>query len=642
MTQSRPGQFEVKPLPIVGGYNVARFKQLCPEDTANHYMVKQENGKRQAALFPVLGRAHINSQGYNQLIFGSEPRGIFKTINYLYVVVGNQIYRYDSQFNPVNITANAVGSATNAPLNSLNTPIYFTFLVVNQIVFACFVDDVNIYVYVESGLPGNPLALPTPTPNQNGNLYVVTDPHAPGNVKVNGVLQLPGFIATFGNRITVSVANSAQFFLSVVNLLNPDGTFDPLHAFSIGYNAVGPVAGAAVFAQATGFVRQMGVLNNTLYVFCDYVTDVWSNNPAYLSDNVYFPWRQNSTYNWNFGIANPSSLDIDFGWLVFLARNSDGLLQFMRTQGGQPEVMSSKAIDTLLQRYTNQYGANNPFLVRKSNGFLYQYENTILYRMSGGSYSGTQILDQELTDNSIEFCFETQTWHRCIEMNGERNKVNLHVFFNFMHLVTLTGEGTIYNLSGQFYYNESRNLSQTNAQAPDAYIAYPMRYERVTPIISEEDYAEFETEYAEIDFVFGDSNISYSLAPFSTVQFIIDEVPGADGSPQYMIAENPGADGNPIFIITDGSTNEPAIGELSYNTLFKPSIELRYSDDGGISYNSADIREFSQQGAYIWKMRWYQLGPSRNRCYKLICVSPVPITILGGVMNVRRISGGAN
>jgi hypothetical protein len=209
-----------------------------------------------------------------------------------------------------------------------------------------------------------------------------------------------------------------------------------------------------------------------------------------------------------------------------------------------------------------------------------------------------------------------------------------------MHLVTLVNDNTIYNMSGQYYYNETTNPLQPNAQALDAYIADPIRYERVTPIIYEKDYSEFETEYVQIDFVFGDSNISYSIGPFSNAEFIIHEQL-LNGQPQYIIAEQAGTDGQPVFMIAEEG-NTPSLSDVIYNTLFKPSIELRYSDDGGISFDSADVRQFAQIGVYSWRMRWYQLGPSRNRVYKLICVSPVPIVILGAVMNVRRISGGAN
>lgn len=572
MTSSnREGVFEIKPLDIIGQYGVQRFRQFGAEDTANWYVVKGDNTKRPYAMYPVMGRAHINYLGFNQLIFGGEPRGLFKSISYEYTVVGNSIIRIDTQYNQINISGTQLLTSSG--------PIYFTFLVVNSIVFACFVDQQKIYVYQEN----------------TGIFYVVTDPNAPGNSTVNGVLTKPGFIATFGNRITVSVLNSSQFFLSVINLLNASGVFDPATCFT---NPTG-----AVFAQENGIIRQMGVLNNTLYIFTDYITGIWSNNQAIFSGTgVTFPWKKNSAYDLNFGIANSSSLDIDFGVMIFLARNSDGLLQFMRTYGDQPKVISSKAIDSLLQRYTNLFGAQNPFLVSNSNGFLFQYENTIFYRMSGGDYRDYGILDQEQMENSIEFNFENDSWHRCIELNGERSRVQYHVYFNYKHLVTVINDNTVYNMSGQYYTNEIRNPDEPNEQASDAYLIEPFRYERTTPPISEEDYAEFETDYVEIDFIFGDSNINYSI------------------------------NANAI----------PTINDLTYNYLVKPNIELFFSDDGGISFLSADNREFSQMGVYQWRMRWYQLGPSRNRVYKLVCVSPVPIVILGGVMNTRRISGGAN
>lgn len=606
MARSRQdGVFEVKPFPIIGQYNTQRFKQWSPEDSANWYVVKGVDTKRPYAMYPVLGRRHITYLGFNQLIFGAEPRGIFKTIQFAYVVIGNTIYRVDANFNQLDIS--------QGQLQSLAGNIYFAYLVVNNIVFACFVDDQKIYVYQE---------------NIN-QFFVVTDINAPGN-DGNGK---PGFIAAFGNRIAVSVAGSSQFILSVVNLLNTSGVFDPTSCFT---NATGQV-----FAQENGIIRQMGVLNNTLYIFCDFITGVWSNIPAVFSGtNTTFPWKKNSTYDWNYGIANPQSLDIDFGIMAFLAQNSDGLLQFMVSNGNQPVRISSKAIDTLLQRYTNALGSNNPFTANNSSGFLYQYENSIIYRMSGGVYHGYGLLDQTQQANSIEYNFEVEDWHRVIELNGERNRIQRHIYFNNKHLVTLSGEGTVYEMSGQYYFNEIRNPAQPDPQEIDSYIAEPFRYERITSIISEEDYSEFETEYVEIDFVWGDSNINFSMAPFSNAQFLVAEQL-LDGQPQYVVAENLDQDGQPIFVIGEIG-NTPTIFDNYYNDIFKPTIELYFSDDGGRSFQSADVREFSQAGVHIWKMRWYQLGPSRNRVYKLIAVSPVPIVILGGVMNVRRISGGAN
>lgn len=548
-------EFQIQPLPIIGQYNVQRFTQFSPENSKNWYIVKEESGKRPYALYPCLGRRHINYVGVNRLIFGSEPRGIFKTIDYFYVVDGNNIFQINTGYTPMNITA-------TTQLLSFTGKVYFTYLVVGTIVFSCFVDDRKIYIYRED----------------TGKFVIVDDPNAPG-VGSNGN---PGFIASFGNRIVVSIANSSQFILSQINL--GGNSFSSNTCFT---NSTTP----QVSALEEGIIRQMGVLNNTLYIFTDFTTGVWSNIQATISQvtgNIIFPWKKNSTYNWNYGIANSSSLDISFGRLVFLARNSDGLLQFMVSQGDQPKPISSKAISTLLQKYNNLYGSNSPFLQSNSNGFMYCYEDTIFYRMSGGAYYPDTVLDQTEIADSIEYNFDTDTWHKPIELNGQRNRIQDHVYFNHKHLVTIEGEGTVYEMSGQFYFNEERNPNQENEQAYDAYLVKPFRYEKTSPIISLPDYAEFETEYVEIDFVYGENDQDFN------------------------------------------------------SSLYDPNVELFFSDDGGVSFQSADVREFSLIGVYQWRMRWYQLGPSRNRVYKLVAVSHTPIIVLGAVMNVRRISGGAN
>ena len=301
MANSRnDGKFEIKVLPMIGSYNKQRFAQFSPEDNASWYIKKGENTKKPYCMYPVLGRAHINYLGLNQLVFGAEARGIFKSIDFMYIVVGNSVYRIDVNYNQIDISSTPTGQV----LQTLNGPIYFSFLVVNSIVYACFVDSQFIYIYQEG----------------SGILNKITDINAPGIFTMNGNITKPGYIATFGNRIVVSVAGSSQFVLSAINLAGkgsspPAGlSFDPSKCFT---NFTTP----QVFAQEDGIIRQFAVLNNTLYIFTDYVTGVWSNISAVFSGTgITFPWKKSSTYNWNFGLANSSSLDIDFGMLVFLAR----------------------------------------------------------------------------------------------------------------------------------------------------------------------------------------------------------------------------------------------------------------------------------------------------------------------------------
>ncbi len=588
--------------PILGYFDRQRFRQFNPSDVANWYLLDNPQGKKKIAMYPVMGRRHVNYLGQNRLIFVKEPRAQFDSINFAYEVVSNSIFRIDKLWNQVEITGGQV--------TTLSGDVFFDYIVTPAVTFAVFVDGQHIYVYNET----------------SGIFSVVTDPNAPPN---------PKFISTFGNRITVSSANSSEFRLSEINL---GGTsFDPAICFTI--------SGQAIFAQEAGIIRQMGVLHNTLYIFTDFTTGIWSNTPSvFLSAGgvqTSFPWKKNTTYDWDFGMADPKSLDIDFGRMAWIAQNKNGLIQVMVSSGQTPERISTRAIDILFQRSIRQgvIGDLSPFLSGNADGFLYQWENTIFYRCSAGQYTGTGILDVQTKANSIEYNFETQTWHRVIEKNGERNRIQKHIYFNNTHLVTVQDDSTVYEMSGQFYDNEITNSARKDPQTVDAYIREPFRYERITSIIAQDDYGEFITDWVEIDFVWGESFNIFSESPFANAQFIIDEAPGVDGEPQYVIAD-PGTNGNPVFMISEEG-NISTSDEIIYNDIYKPHIELYWSDDGGVSFFPADVREFSQLGVYEWRMRWYQLGASRNRCYMLVCVSNSPIVVLGGIMMVRRVSDGS-
>ncbi len=583
-------------LPIIGGYDVQSFKQFNPEDCANWYLVESTNGKKKIAMYPAMGRRHIEYLGSNELIFAGTPRGEFKSINYSYYVVGSSIFRVGTDFSRIEITSGQVVT--------LSGNIFFDYIVAGTITFAVFVDGQKIYVYRED----------------TGIFSVVTDANAPLS---------PTYIKTYGNRLAVAGANSSQFSLSKINL--DGGSYSASTCFT-----------PAIFAQESGMIRQFAVLQNTLYIFTDFTTGIWSNIPSPLTSEGsagVFPWKKNTSYEWDYGIVDPLSLDTDFNMMVWLARNKNGLFQVMMSNGQSPVEISTRAINILFQRDAVN-DVLSPFMLGNANGFLYEYEDTIFYRLSAGTYINEGILDQDKNGSSIEYNFEMKSWERCIELNGERNRIEKHLYFGNRHLVTVQGDNTVYEMSGQFYDNEITNPLQTDREAPDAYIRQPFRYERVTPIMSEDDYSESIDDYVEIDFVWGEQSFIKSENPFANTQFLIDEVAGENGELVYLITDDSDPD-EPTFIIADeGNTPQP--NELTYNNLFKPHIELYFSDDGGVSFLPADVREFSQLGYYQWRMRWYELGTSRNRCYKLVCVSSAPIIVLGGVVNRRRASGGAN
>ena len=96
---ARPFDAQIEELPIFCYYDKQRFIQFGAMDCANWYGIKVESGKKQQALYPAMGRQHITFLNQNRLIFNDQPRNVFKSINYLYVVDGTSVYQFDRFYN---------------------------------------------------------------------------------------------------------------------------------------------------------------------------------------------------------------------------------------------------------------------------------------------------------------------------------------------------------------------------------------------------------------------------------------------------------------------------------------------------------------------------------------------------------------
>ncbi len=488
---------QVKELPIFTYYDVQRFRQFSPQDAANWYLVQAPTGKRKMAMYPAMGRKHVqNINGINVLNYTAQPRRIFRSIDFMYVFVGSTVYKVNSNFTAIALFNNdftqdagflsfdylplvqAVGSDTQT-----------------QAVFVGISDGINFYII-----------------NENDNTFTtITDTNTPTNPRV---------VKAFGNRFAVSSLASTEFRLTQVNCYDTVTMgFNPNSLFTVPGQG-----GKAVFAQESGIIKQMVVLHNTLYIFSDFECGIWSNIPSTTSSNTsttsaasIFPWKKNTSINWDYGIADPESIDVDFGRMAWLAQNRNGLVQFMTSDGQMPQSISTQAINVLLQQTANS-GLSAKFL-QNAFGFLYQYEDSIFYRVS----SGTPAVNGELLYDSagcLEYNFATGTWSRAIEVDGDRNIIQDHVFFSQKHIVTAIGQNSLYEMAGNIYINELRNLEQFDPLADDAFIAYPMRQELVTQIICEQFYQEFKTNWVQIDFVWGDQTFNNTTIDFITRLFL--------------------------------------------------------------------------------------------------------------------------
>ena len=465
----------IQELPIFTRYNRQRFVQFSSEDCANWTQVPVEGGKKNMALYPQMGRRHIITGGQNRLIFGQEPRASFRSERFAYFVSGGQILRIaKNTFAQVQINP--------AELIQFGGLVTFAYLVTPAETYCAFCDGVNMYIYREN----------------QGDFGRVTD--VPSDIN-------PQYIVNFGNRFAIAAENSSQFTLARVNNIEVGQPF-----------SFGNIFGSAPpFAQERGSIKGFAVLHNTLYIFTEFTTGIWSLSPSTVF-NVSFPWRKNTTIDWDYGLYDYQSLDVDFGMMCFLGQNKNGLVQVLVSNGQNPTPISTKAIDVLFETFTKT-GQPSPFLNGDAIGFLYQYENTVFYRLSAGDYEGVGELDQFSDAQSIEFNFDSKQWARSIELNGERNRIKNHVYFSNRHLVTVEDENTVYEMSGRFYVNEVRNPLQPVQTADDAYSVKPIRYELTTQIISMPDYSEFITDYVEIDFVFGVEGSIGSEGAFLNTEF---------------------------------------------------------------------------------------------------------------------------
>ena len=144
----------IQTLPIFCYYDVQRFTQFGSMDCANWYGIQVESGKKQQALYPAMGRKHVTYLNENRLVYNTEPRDEFRTIDYLYVIDGTQVIAYDSAFN-----AQTIGTI------GLTGELWFAYLPVGNAVYALLTNGINVYIITEIGT--------------SVTMTVCTDPNAP-------------------------------------------------------------------------------------------------------------------------------------------------------------------------------------------------------------------------------------------------------------------------------------------------------------------------------------------------------------------------------------------------------------------------------------------------------------------------------
>ncbi len=79
---------------------------------------------------------------------------------------------------------------------------------------------------------------------------------------------------------------------------------------------------------------------------------------------------------------------------------------------------------------------------------------------------------------------------------------------------------------------------------------------------------------------------------------------------------------------------EPGLGTVS-GLGENPQIELRYSNDGGKTFQSAGTMSAGRMGAYRTRVIWNRLGSARDRVFEVVVSDPIPWRLLAADLALR-------
>jgi hypothetical protein len=76
-------------------------------------------------------------------------------------------------------------------------------------------------------------------------------------------------------------------------------------------------------------------------------------------------------------------------------------------------------------------------------------------------------------------------------------------------------------------------------------------------------------------------------------------------------------------------------GGVANSDATNPQVSLRWSDDGGYSWSNEHFKSMGEVGEYGRRVRWFQLGSSRERIYEVRCSDPVNFVLIDAFLDIE-------
>lgn len=377
-------QMQETAFPLVGGFGQDLRSQVSPENTYNMYVSIPSDPKQQPTLLPMPGLRPLQT-----FKFGGTGRKQFtyKNQQYMYSVVGQNVYRSDSSLNRI-------------PIGELGSTAGIVGIAANNASEITFVDGAGGWVYDET-------------------TGVFTDISTVENFPIgcNSIGYLDGYLIAF-------YPNSPQFGLSDIN----DAMTWPIEN-------IGQLNRKADYGVAVGVVKGLVLLMGYAS------TESWFDAGGAL-----FPFARDNNALYEYGCAAVGSVAEGFDKLFWLARDANGVMGVMYSEGGMPQKVSTYEEDIKLANIANPSDAV---------GDVFKINGHIFYQLSFTEGNITFVFD--FTSNSWALAgdskFDTDT-----QTNGNRHLMQSHAYFNNTHYAVSYNNATLYQLDQNYYKYDQENI----------------------------------------------------------------------------------------------------------------------------------------------------------------------------------------
>lgn len=481
--------------------------------------------------------------------FGTKPiRAMYRFANYLFVVCGTELFRVDNK-----------GSVTTVGELNTNTG-YISF------------SDNGVSA---QGVGGDQMTIIDST---YGYVYNVRDNSLVGHPSPN----FPSPVKAVAYMDGYTIASSGNMGITVSELYDAST-----------YNGLAIAAAIATPDNISSIVN----LHQQLFIIKEYSTEVWYNTGTATQDGC--PFARVSGAVIDYGTLAPYSVARGNNSIYFLAnqRIGDGSGSFVgvvELNGYTPQLITPPSIIYQMSKYT----------VEDSFAFCYLQEGHLFYQITFPSDNVTFVYDAA-----------TKMWHERSTYTGKgevtfdedgnptpridipkvtnRHLASCYSFFGGKHLVGDYRTGNVYEMSSEFYNDNSEPIIST----------------RITPIVF-------------------DPNDNLNVF---TSKIIVTGESGVGDDSYYA---NPSGIGELLdgSFFLDGLTYLGSTIEIT--TAGDPQARLSWSDDSGKTWSNEYPASMGRIGEYSSRMVWRRLGFAKNRVYKLKISSAVKKVITGAMIEV--------